>query len=103
MESESVALKDNLRLVEFFHEFLEFVTGGNISTPVVDKDYNVVVSLVIKGGGKTRTKHLRVWMNLGKEMVDEWRIKVFYIKVSDMGTDLAIHTFCSRENSLRSG
>jgi hypothetical protein len=57
MESESVALKDNLRLynlrlVEFFHEFLEFVTGGNISTPVVDKDYNVVVSLVIKGGGK---------------------------------------------------
>jgi len=36
----------------------------------------MVVSLVRKGGGAPRTKHLKARMKLGKEMVDEERIVV---------------------------
>jgi hypothetical protein len=62
---------DNLGMIELFQEFVEFVLGKKVEAPLVYQDYNAVVSLVTKGGGQTRTKHLRARMNLGKEMVDE--------------------------------
>ncbi len=40
-----------------------------------------------KGGGITRTKYLRVRMNLGKEMVDEKRVRVEYVKAAGMIAD----------------
>jgi len=78
---------DNLGLVELFKEFLEFVTQGPVLIPVVYQDCNAVVTLVTKGGGQTRTKHLRARMHLGKEMVDEGRIKVIYAKAKEMQAD----------------
>jgi hypothetical protein len=41
----------------------------------------------MKGGGKTRTKHLRARMNLAKEMVDEGRVEVIHVKAPDMKAD----------------
>jgi hypothetical protein len=46
-----------------------------------------VISLVTIGGGITRTKHLRARMNLGKEMVDEKRIRIEYVKAERMKAD----------------
>jgi hypothetical protein len=54
---------------------------------VVYQDCNTVVTLVTKGGGQTRTKHLHARMNLGKEMVDEGRVKVVYARAKDMEAD----------------
>jgi hypothetical protein len=47
----------------------------------------VVVTLVTKGGGTPRTKHLRARMDLGKEAVDEKRAIVAHVKVADMKAD----------------
>jgi hypothetical protein len=47
----------------------------------------VVVPLVAIGGGKTRTKHLRARMNMGKEMVNEGRAEVIHVKAPHMRAD----------------
>jgi len=86
-EAELIGLTDNLGLVELFHEFTEFVTMKKINPPTIYQDCNAVVSLVTKGGGQTRTKHLRARMNLGKEMVDERRVIVKHISGEDMIAD----------------
>ncbi len=72
-EAELIALTDNLGLVELF--------------PVIFQDCNAVVTLVTKGGGKLRTKHLRARMNLRKEVVDEGRLKVIYQSAEGMEAD----------------
>jgi hypothetical protein len=75
---------DNLGLIELFHEFLMM---KKITPPKIYQDCNAVVSLVTKGGGQTRTKHLRAKMNLGKEMVDEKRAEVKHICAEGMEAD----------------
>ncbi len=86
-EAELIGLMDNLGLIELFHEFTEFVTMKKINPPTIYQDCNAVVSLVTKGGGQTRTKHLRARMNLGKEMVDERRVVVKHISGENMIAD----------------
>jgi hypothetical protein len=86
-EAELIALTDNVGLVELFKEFVEFLTMQKIETPIIYEDCNAVVSLVTLGGGVTRTKHLRARMHLGKEMVDEKRLKVVYKKGEEMLAD----------------
>jgi hypothetical protein len=86
-EGELIALMDNLGLVLLFRVFLEFETQGPVPIPIVYQDCNAVVTLVTKGGGQTRTKHLRARMHLGKDMIDEERIKVIYAKARDMQAD----------------
>jgi hypothetical protein len=86
-EAELVALTDNLGLIELFHEFLEFVTNHKMQIPVVYQDCNAVVSLVTKGGGVTRTKHLRARMHLAKEMVDQRRVEIKYLNAEAMIAD----------------
>jgi hypothetical protein len=86
-EAELIALTDNLGFIELFREFLEFVTQSPIPMPTIYQDYSAVVSLVTKGGGKTRTKHLRARMNLAKEMVDEARVEVVHVKAPFMKAD----------------
>jgi hypothetical protein len=87
MEAELIGLMDNLGLVELFKELLDYITGEETATPIVYQDCKSVISLVTIGGGVTRTKHLRAQMNLGKEMVDEGRVKVQYVKSEDMKAD----------------
>jgi hypothetical protein len=86
-EAELIALTDNLGLVELFREFLEFVTQGPVPAPTIYQDCSAVVSLVTKGGGKTRMKHLRARMNLAKEMVDEERAVIVHVKAPEMKAD----------------
>jgi hypothetical protein len=86
-EAELIALTDNLGLIELFREFLEFLTLSPVPMPTIYQDCSAVVSLVMKGGGKTRTKHLRARMNLVKEMVDEARAEVVHIKAPEMKVD----------------
>jgi hypothetical protein len=87
MEAELIGLSDNLGLVELFKEFVEFLIGRDIDVPIVYQDCKAVISLVTIGGGVTRTKHLRARMNLGKEMVDEKRVKVEYVMAEEMKAD----------------
>jgi hypothetical protein len=70
-EAELIGLMDNLGLVELFKEFVEFLTGKAVEIPIAFQDCKAVISLVMKGGGITRTKHLRARMNLGREVVEE--------------------------------
>jgi hypothetical protein len=84
-EAELIGLSDNLGLVELFKEFVEFLVGREIDVPIVYQDCKAVISLVTVGGGIMRMKHLRVRMNLGKEMIVEKRVKVEYVMVHESG------------------
>jgi hypothetical protein len=84
MEAELIGLTDNLELVELFKEILDFVEGKETETPIVYQDCKSVISLVTIGGGVTQTKHLRARMHLGKEMVDEERVRVEYVPAEEM-------------------
>jgi hypothetical protein len=87
LEAEMIALMDNLGLIELFQEFVKFVMKKKARIPVVYQDCNAVVMLIMKGGGKLHTKHLRARMHLGKEMVDEKRVKVIYKNAEGMLAD----------------
>jgi hypothetical protein len=86
-EAELIGLTDNLGLIELFHEFLEFLMMKKLDPPTIYQDCNAVVSLVTKGGGQTRTKHLQARMNLGKEMADEKRAEVKHNCAEGMEAD----------------
>mmetsp|Transcript_9001 Transcript_9001/g.13045 ORF Transcript_9001/g.13045 Transcript_9001/m.13045 type:complete len:209 (-) Transcript_9001:1-627(-) len=86
-EAELVGLTDNLGLVELFHEFISFLFGKPIPIPIVYQDCTSVISLVTRGGGITRTKHMRARVNLGKECFDEKRAVVVYCNIQQMKAD----------------
>ena len=46
-----------------------------------------MISLVTKGGGVVRTKHLQARMNLAKEAAQEKRIKISYVHTTRMTAD----------------
>jgi len=86
-ESELVALTDNIGFVELFAEFLGFITNTDVTIPIIYQDSTSVISLVKEGGGLTRTKHLRVRMELCKEALKEKRIEVIYMPTGKMRAD----------------
>jgi len=86
-ESELVALTDYIGLVESFAEFVAFITNSPVQIPVIFQDSTSVISLVTKGGGIVRTKHLRVRMHLCKEGVDQRRFKIVYVHTKRMIAD----------------
>jgi len=55
--------------------------------PLIFQDSTSLISLVTKGGGVVRTKHLRVRMHLCKEGVDQNRFKVLYVPTGRMIAD----------------
>jgi hypothetical protein len=73
--------------VELIHEFVEFVTMEKVPTPIIYQDSTSVISLITKGGGITRTKHLRARMHLGKEAFDSGNIIVQYKGTKEMKAD----------------
>ena len=73
--------------MELVHEFVEFVTMESIPTPKIYQDSTPVISLITKGGGITRTKHLRARMYLGKEAYDNGSILVKYKGTKEMKAD----------------
>ena len=86
-ESELVALTDYIGLVESFAEFVSFITNSPVQIPVLFQDSTSVISLVMKGGGIVRTKHLCVRMNLCKEGVDQNRFHIVYVPTKRMIAD----------------
>jgi hypothetical protein len=86
-ESELVALTDNVGFVELFEEFLAFILNINQRVPTIYQDSTSVISLVTRGGGVMRTKHLRARMNLGLEAVTENRIEIIYKHTTKMVAD----------------
>ena len=86
-ESELVALTDYIGLVELFAEFIGFVTNSSVQVPVIYQDSTSVVTLVTKGGGIVRTKHLRVRMNLCKAGVDANKFRIVDIRTDRMIAD----------------
>ena len=83
-ESELVALTDYIGLVELFAEFIAFITNSPMQIPVIYHDSPSVITLVTKGGGIVRTKHLCVRMNFCKEGVDLKRFKIVYVSTKRM-------------------
>jgi hypothetical protein len=63
---------------------VEFLKIKKQKPPTIYQDYNAVVSLVTKGGGTPRTKHLRATWHHGNEMVDENRIVVRHMLAEEM-------------------
>ena len=54
---------------------------------MIFQDSTSVISLVTKGGGIVRTKHLRVRMNLCKEGVDQKKFCIVYVRTKRMIAD----------------
>jgi hypothetical protein len=86
-ESELDALTDNISFVELFAEFFAFIVNEDIKAPTIYQDSTSVISLITKGGGVMRTKHLRMRMNLGKEAPEMNRIIVKYLHTLKMIAD----------------
>lgn len=86
-KSELVPLTDNMDFIELFQEFVSFFLDEEPRTPIIYQDSTSVISLITKGGGITRTKHLRARMNLAKEMIAENKIRVLYKNTSNMIAD----------------
>ena len=86
-ESELVALTDYIGLVELFAEFVAFITNSPVQIPVIYQDSTSVITLVTKGGGIVRTKHLRVRMNLCKEGIDMGRFMIEHVLTHRMIAD----------------
>ena len=86
-ESDLVALTDYIGLVESFAEFVGFITNSPVQIPVIYQDSTSVISLITKGGGIVRTKHLRVQMSLCKEGVDQNKFKIADVPTKRMIAD----------------
>jgi hypothetical protein len=87
MKAELIALTNNLGFVELFQEFVEFLTMSKQKLATIYQDYSAVVTLVTKGGGITRTKHLRARMNLGREAVEEKHASIVHVLAGEMKAD----------------
>jgi hypothetical protein len=58
-EAELVVLSDTLGFMELFAEFLAFVKDTKQLKPIIYQDSTLAITMVVEGGGATRTKHMR--------------------------------------------
>jgi hypothetical protein len=86
-ECELVGLTDNLGFSELAEEFVSFIVNRQMGAPTIYQDCTSVIALVTRGGGVTRTKHLRARMHLGKEAVDEKRVQIEFVPTEEMKAD----------------
>ena len=63
------------------------LVGKCLPVPVIYQDLTSVISLITQGGGVARTKHLRARINLAREMLEEERAVVKYLKTTEMPAD----------------
>ena len=99
-ESELVAPMDYIGLVESFAEVIGFITNSPMQIPVIFQDSTSVISLVTKGGGIVRTKHLRVCMNLCKEGVEQNKFRVVYAPTKLMIADGCTKALEKRDSEI---
>jgi arsenate reductase-like glutaredoxin family protein len=86
-EAELVALSDHVMEADLMTEFLK-EQGIRMKTPIVYQDNASTVTLVTKGGGKPRTKYLRVRQMLVKQMIELKQIEVQFIRTGKMVADV---------------
>ena len=86
-EAELVALSDLVTCVEQCDEFMREQGMKDVKIPIILQDNMSTISLVTKGGGKPRTKHLRVRQHLIKERVDGKEISIVYTPTTRMFAD----------------
>ena len=87
-EAEFVGLSDRLNDALQCAEFLAAQGYGDIPAPVMMQDNMSTISLVTKGGGKYRSRHLRVRVHLLKEKHDAGEIRVIYMPTKKMLADV---------------
>ena len=85
-EAELVALSDMIMHVFKAHEFMQSQGHGK-KPPVVYQDNMSTISLVTRGGGKFRTKHMRVRREVVKEYVTNGDARVVYRPTGQMLAD----------------
>ena len=86
-EAELVALSDKISDVMRCHELIVEL-GYDVGTPVVMQDNASTISLVTRGGGKPRTKHMRVRQNVVLELVRNNELVVQYESTKNMLADI---------------
>jgi hypothetical protein len=86
-EAELVALSDHAVEADLTTEFLK-EQRIRVKTPIVYQDNASTVTLVTKGGGKPRTKYLRVRQMLVKQMIEMKQIEVKFIRTGKMVADV---------------
>ena len=86
-ESELVGLSDMFACAMKIHEFI-CAQGYKLDPPVVFQDNISNISLVTKGGGKYRSKYMRVRQALVKEQHDNGCIKLEYLPTGKMLADV---------------
>ena len=86
-EGELVGLTDKVDGVMSLSEFME-EQGHELDPPVIFQDNQSTISLVTKGGGKSRSKHLRTRQYRMKELIDNGNIVVEYLPTGSMIADV---------------
>ena len=86
-EAELVALSDLIHIVEQCDEFMREQGKNDMKIPIVLQDNMSTISLVTKGGGKPRNKHLRVRQHLIKDKVKEKMINIMHTPTTRMLAD----------------
>jgi hypothetical protein len=87
-EAELVALSDRMNDALQCGEFMASQGYPDCAVPVMMQDNTSTITLVTKGGGKFRTRHLKVRINLIKERYDAGDIGVQFTKTIQMWADL---------------
>ena len=85
-EAELVALSDMVMQVLKAYEFMQSQGYGK-NPPVLYQDNMSTISLVTAGGGKFRTKHMRVRREVVKEYVTNGDVRVVYRPTGQMLAD----------------
>ena len=86
-EAETIGLSDHTDKVMWFHRFMKS-QGHNPQPPIIYQDNKSTISLVTKGGGKPRTRHLRARQYAVKEQVDAGEYKIEYMITEVMIADV---------------
>jgi hypothetical protein len=86
-EAELVALSDMVLEVLDVQQFLKG-QGYKLQPPKLHQDNTAAISLVTKGGGRSRTKHMKVRQHMVKEMFDNEEVNIACLKTNDMIADI---------------
>jgi hypothetical protein len=88
IDAELVALSDNVGFVELFSELVDFVLNKKSRhPPLIFQDNTLVIDMVTRGGGITRTRHMRTRLYLVLEVVKDNWITIRRIGMKEMKAD----------------
>ena len=86
-EGELVGLTDRVDGVLRLDEFMSY-QGHEMDLPVIFQDNMSTISMVTAGGGKYRSKHLRVRQCRLKEKIDQGELVIEYMPTGNMIADV---------------